>query len=52
MDHGKPDSDMRIDAAVGAGSVVCRMQMEEEGVGAAPDLRAETTEVLPPRGPG
>ena len=50
MDHGKPGSDMRIDAAMGAGSVVCMMQMVEEEVGGASDLHVETSEVLPPDG--
>ena len=53
VDHDKPNGDMRIDAAVGAGFVVCRMQMVEEEVGGASDLRVETSQTsgaLPPGG--
>ena len=50
MDHGKPDSDMCMDAAMGADPVVCRMQMVEDEVSVVPDPWAETTGVLPPDG--
>ena len=41
---------MRIDAAVWAGSVVCRMPMVQEEVNVMPNLCAETSGVLPPDG--
>ena len=42
-------NDMRMDAAMEAGSMVCRMQAVEE-IDEVPDLRAGTAGVLPPDG--
>ena len=50
QDLHQEDCRLKYAAAVGAGSVVCRMQMVEEEVDVAPNLRAETSEVLLPDG--